>query len=138
MNKKPAVVSEDGLQNRNFVHVRDVTRANVLAAESGSADGMAVNIGTSQRTPLLQLFGMLQGVFGDRVPPDIVDKFQKRDLRRRFAGIGRFRSTLEFELAIDLEEGVNDLVAWARAAVAVDRPDSVFNELQTRALLRSL
>lgn len=138
LNKKPAVVFEDGLQSRDFVHARNVARANVLAPESGRADGFVLNIGTSRRTTLLRLFGMHQGVFGDSAPPEIIGKFREGDSRHCFAGIGRIRSTLGFEPAIGREDGVNALAAWARGAVPVDRADLAFNELQTRGLVRSL
>lgn len=138
LSKKPGVVFDDELQSRDFVHVRNVARANVLAAELDRTDGIVLKIGTRRRTTLLQLFRMLHGVFGERVPPDIVGKFGEGDIRDCFAGIGRIRSTLGFRPAIGIEEGVNDLAPWARAAVVVDRADADFNELATRALVQSL
>jgi len=44
-NNKPPYILENGKQLRDFVHVRDVAMANLLALERSSANYQAINIG---------------------------------------------------------------------------------------------
>jgi nucleoside-diphosphate-sugar epimerase len=45
LDRKPLLIYGDGEQTRDFTHVRDVVRANLLAMDSDIADGRALNIG---------------------------------------------------------------------------------------------
>ena len=49
MNRKAPVIFEDGLQMRDFVNVRDIVQANLLALNCSGADGMALNVGSGNR-----------------------------------------------------------------------------------------
>ncbi|MEM2170057.1 MAG: NAD-dependent epimerase/dehydratase family protein [Candidatus Bathyarchaeia archaeon] len=49
LNNKPPHVFEGGNQTRDFVHVKDIARANLLALEHSSADYKAINIGTGRQ-----------------------------------------------------------------------------------------
>ena len=42
---RPLAIDGDGEQTRDFTHVRDVVRANLLAMNSAVADGRAINVG---------------------------------------------------------------------------------------------
>jgi UDP-glucose 4-epimerase len=58
---QPTVIFGDGLQERDFVFVEDVARANVLAAQQGSG---IYNIGTGARTNINQVFHVLAEATG--------------------------------------------------------------------------
>src|SRR5437868_9158474 len=46
---------EDGLQLRDFVNVRDIVQANLLAMESSGGDGMALNVGSGEPVSVRQV-----------------------------------------------------------------------------------
>src|SRR5205823_4682076 len=50
LNNQRPVIFEDGAQARDFVHVSDIVRANLLALETDRADYKAVNVGTGRAT----------------------------------------------------------------------------------------
>src|SRR3989338_9790408 len=52
-NGKAPKVFEDGRQSRDFIHVSDIVRANLLAMERPEADYEVFNVGTGQPTDLL-------------------------------------------------------------------------------------
>jgi UDP-glucose 4-epimerase len=52
----------DGEQERDFVNVDDVVEANIRAVDRGV--GMAMNIGTGQRTSINRIFEILKGIIG--------------------------------------------------------------------------
>lgn len=62
---QPATIFGDGLQERDFVFVEDVARANVLAAQKGSG---IYNIGTGTRTNINQVFHLLAEAAGSTQP----------------------------------------------------------------------
>src|SRR4029078_11568621 len=46
LNDQAPMVSEDGAQTRDFVHVSDIVQANLLALETDRANYQTLNIGT--------------------------------------------------------------------------------------------
>src|SRR5438874_7434758 len=55
LNGRPPMVFEDGLQRRDFVHVRDVARACRLALEAEAAAGHVINVGSGESRSILDV-----------------------------------------------------------------------------------
>ena len=55
-NKEPMTIVGDGLQRRDFTHVSDVVRANILASKSDNSDifGEVINIGTGTNINMIE------------------------------------------------------------------------------------
>ena len=62
-NNEPMTVVGDGLQDRDFVHVKDVCRANIMASFSDNPNivGETFNIGTGKKYSVLDLVHMIGG-----------------------------------------------------------------------------
>src|SRR5207245_6483393 len=45
LNRKSPVIHEDGLQSRDYVHVRDIVQENLLAMTSTEANDQVINVG---------------------------------------------------------------------------------------------
>jgi len=74
LNGQPPVVFEDGEQSRDFVHVSDVVRANLLALETDHADYQALNVGTGRPTTVRQVADAILGALGARdLAPTVLD-----------------------------------------------------------------
>ncbi|TNC10236.1 NAD-dependent epimerase/dehydratase family protein [Methylobacterium terricola] len=105
----------DGLQTMDFVDVRDVARANILAALSPASD-VALNVGRGEETSLLGLAQRLAAIM-DR--PDLVPVHEAErsvnPVPRRLADVSLARDLTGFEAQIGLDEGLDALVAWWRA-----------------------
>ncbi|WIV66192.1 NAD-dependent epimerase/dehydratase family protein [Natrialbaceae archaeon AArc-T1-2] len=100
-------VEGDGEQTRDFVHVADVVRANLLAATTDDV-GDAYNVGTGTRASILELAATIRDVVGADVP--IVHRAARAgDVRHSGASISKARRELGFEATIDLEAGLRDL-----------------------------
>jgi UDP-glucose 4-epimerase len=63
----PLTINGDGLQTRDFVHVDDVARANVLALERADVTG-AINIGTGIETSVVAIADALRAAAGSSAP----------------------------------------------------------------------
>jgi UDP-glucose 4-epimerase len=110
----PPVIFGDGSQTMDFIDVRDVARANVLAARSDVTDE-AFNVASGVETSLLQLAEELAAVM-ER--PQMTPVFQEaravNPVPRRLASTAKAQAILGFDAAIPLQQGLRDLVAWWR------------------------
>jgi dTDP-L-rhamnose 4-epimerase len=136
LNRKRPLVFEDGLQSRDFIHVRDIARANLLAIETHRADGLALNVGTGQPRTVLDVARALAEALDMEVEPEIVGEFRSGDIRHCWADSTRVLDALGFQPEIDFETGIADLVEWAARQEAVDRVDDARDELAQRGLTR--
>lgn len=101
----------DGSQTMDFVHVRDIARANLLAAKSDVTDEV-FNVASGKETSLLELAGILSSVMGSIRPPQHVAERKVNAVPRRLADISRARDRLGFVAEIDMAEGLRELVDW--------------------------
>lgn len=64
------IIYGDGHQTRDFVHVSDVVRANLLACERIEAIGQTYNVATGRSVSLLELVAALNHALGTRFAPE--------------------------------------------------------------------
>ena len=135
-NGKSPVVFEDGGQSRDFIHVSDIVRANLLAMKRREADYETLNVGTGRATSVGRLAELLAEYLEAPVKPAVVGKFRAGDIRHCFADASRIRRRLGFEAKVRFEDGLSDLVRWVQEEEAVDRVDRATRELAARGLVR--
>ena len=114
---KAPLIHGDGRQTMDFVNVRDIARANVLAAKSDVTDEV-FNVASGTETSLLELAQMLSRVMGVARVPEHVEARKVNAVSRRLADIGKARDLIGFEAEIGLEDGLRELVAWWRSTLA--------------------
>ncbi|HVX45501.1 MAG TPA: NAD-dependent epimerase/dehydratase family protein [Mycobacteriales bacterium] len=136
LNGRPPAIFEDGLQRRDFIHVRDVARATVLALESAPASGHAINVGVGDPMTIRQVAETLAGALGVDVEPEITGLYRAGDIRHCWADPTKARELLGFEAEIPFAEGVKELVGWVSEQTVVDRVESARAELVNRGLAR--
>ncbi|MFK4505755.1 NAD-dependent epimerase/dehydratase family protein [Bradyrhizobium daqingense] len=108
----PPVIFGDGQQTMDFVHVRDVARANILAARAKVTDEV-FNVGSGTETSLVQLAQALASVMGQpRMMPEFAPERSVNPVPRRLASVGKAERLLGFRTTISLEQGLSDLVKW--------------------------
>lgn len=135
LNGNSPLVYEDGLQSRDFVHVRDIVQANLLVMQSSAANYEVFNVGTGQPSTILDVARGLARELGTSIEPQVVHKFRQGDIRHCYADISKIRK-LGFEPTVSFEQGLADLAAWARNQEAVDHADEAASELERRGLAR--
>jgi dTDP-L-rhamnose 4-epimerase len=105
-------VFEDGGQRRDFVHVRDVARANAAAIEATRTPGFrAYNIASGAPTTVGELAAALAVAVGGPAPV-VTGQFRAGDVRHIVASPRRAADDLGFRAAVDLAGG---LAEFARA-----------------------
>ena len=93
----------DGTQTRDFTHVHDVVRANVLAMDAVVADGRAINIGRGCNLSVNRIAELIGGPTV-RLPP------RSGDARHTLADLSQAREILGWEPEIATENAVRTLV----------------------------
>jgi dTDP-L-rhamnose 4-epimerase len=116
---QPPLIYEDGLQQRDFVHVSDIVQACCLAMAKPAADYQVFNVGTGRPTSVLRVAELLAEELGWRGDFEITGKFRAGDIRHCFADITRIRQSIGYEPRYGFEDGVGELVAWVREQQAV-------------------
>ncbi len=99
-------VFEDGRQRRDFVHVRDVARANVAAlGATGSPGFRAYNVASGTSATVGEMARALAAVFGGPAPT-VTGEFRAGDVRHVVASPARARGELGFRASVDLAAGL--------------------------------
>jgi UDP-glucose 4-epimerase len=104
----------DGEQTRDFVFVRDVVAANLLAMSSARVGrGEVFNVGTGERTSLLQLIETLARIFGREVKPGFAPE-RVGDIKHSVSDISRAGRVLGYRPRTSLEAGLRALISYGR------------------------
>ena len=112
---EPPLILGDGSQTMDFVDVRDIARANVLAAESDLTDEV-FNVASGTETSLKELAeGLLEAMGAQGLEPEHGPARAVNGVVRRLADTTRSAERLGFTARIDLRTGLRDLVDWWRA-----------------------
>ena len=132
---KLPLIYEDGLQTRDFVHVSDVVRANLLVLGNPRANGEIFNVGSGSACTVLDLASHIAQKIGRSISPEAAGKFRAGDVRHCFADISKARTLLGYEPATVIPNGLENLLdspqhGAAQLSAAADA------ELQQRGLIR--
>ncbi len=102
-NGEPLTITGDGEQTRDFTHVSDVVRANILASESAQVGkGEVLNIGAGKECSVKHLAELIGG--------PVVHVPARLEPKRTRADNGRARELLEWVPNVSLEEGLRLLM----------------------------
>lgn len=108
---KPPVVYGDGSQQYDFVHVRDVARANVLAMQSDVSG--CYNVGRGIGTTIRELAELLIRLSGSTQKLEYAPAGQTF-VTHRIGCTKAAERDLGYKWTVDLEEGMRSLIEWRR------------------------
>jgi len=114
LNGEPLIVYGDGKQTRDFTFIEDVVEANVTLLHEDTADGEAVNIGSTDNIEILTLAEEIR----DQLAPDLEIEFTERhdaDAEHTHADSSKASELLGYEPSLTIREGVTEFVEWYRA-----------------------
>jgi len=108
--KAPSVF-EDGGQRRDFVHVRDVADANVLALTAREPVDGAFNVASGTPRTVLDMARGLARAFDGAIEPQVTGRWRGGDVRHVFASAEQAAERLGFRAREDFEAGMRELAS---------------------------
>jgi len=102
-------VFEDGAQRRDFVHVRDVARANVLALTADPPVTGPLNVASGTPRTVLDMARALAAAFPGAAEPVVTGEWRAGDVRHVVASPERARAALGFAADEDFAAGMREL-----------------------------
>ena len=113
LDGKSVTIFGDGGQTRDLINVRDVVRANLIAAEHPNAAGKVFNVCTGIETRLLDLIDVLYKLFPN-APSPVFEKARAGDIYRSVGSPQKAADVMGFTAQVTLEEGLKETVEWMR------------------------
>lgn len=112
------IIFGDGFQTRDFINVKDIVAANILAATSTHGVGKTFNVGTGRAITISELAKLESEIITGKSEPGIIFKPPRLgDVRHSCADISLIRNELGFKPAVDLESGLIGYISYAYPSV---------------------
>ncbi|MFZ4790779.1 MAG: NAD-dependent epimerase/dehydratase family protein [Candidatus Competibacteraceae bacterium] len=108
---EPPLIFGSGDQTMDFIYIRDVARANILAAKTDITDEV-FNVASGTETSLNQLADALLQVMNSSLRPEHRPERKINPVQRRLADTDKAYRMLGFKAEVPLDQGLKQLVAW--------------------------
>jgi dTDP-L-rhamnose 4-epimerase len=113
LNNLPPVLYEDGEQTRDFSFVEDIARANLLAAETDKLDGLAVNVGSGEGTPIRKVAEILSQLLKIDIEPEARGEFRPGEMRHLISDT-KLIGAAGYKPQVELEQGIQRYIDWIK------------------------
>jgi len=104
----------DGNQTRDFVFVKDIVRANMLAMETASASGECFNVASGTSTSILDLLNVLEDITGVRLAPRFMPT-RVGDVKSGEGSISKIERVLGYRSSTSIAKGLAQVVDAIKA-----------------------
>ncbi len=115
LHGQPLSIEGDGKQTRSFIHVKDVVRSTILAAEVDQAAGQIINISGTESISINDLASAVRGLAKEHSPQIAHVDPRQGDVRDSIGKMERAKALLGFAPEVPFSEGINDTVQWFRS-----------------------
>ncbi len=107
--RRPTIYG-DGSQTRDFISVKDVARANIMAAMSATCGhGEAINIGTGKEITLLEVLHAIEHACATELGCEF-KPWREGDIRRSVADVTLARELIGFSAEVEFAEGIAEMM----------------------------
>jgi UDP-glucose 4-epimerase len=108
-NHQPPIINGDGLQVRDFVHVEDVAKANLVVMES-KINFAFINIGSGKAISILELADMVIKAAGLDMKP-IHEKSLQGDIKQSQADVGLAKRLIGWNPTVELKDWLKEVLS---------------------------
>lgn len=106
---KQPIIYGDGEQTRDFINVKDVIRANLLALKSKESDGKVYNIASGKKISVLELLKNMNLALNTDIKP-IFEEPRAGDVKHSYASIEKAKEELKFKPGTSLKKGISEML----------------------------
>ncbi|MFA5855924.1 MAG: NAD-dependent epimerase/dehydratase family protein [Candidatus Pacearchaeota archaeon] len=107
LGKTPIIFG--GIQTRDFVYVKDVAYANLLALKDNKSD--TYNIGTGKETDIIEIFSRLNRYFKNEFDPKY-EPIKKGEQKKSCLDNNKAKEILGWVPKVNMEEGLDKTYCW--------------------------
>lgn len=108
-NNQPLVIFGDGGQTRDFIHVSDVARINLLAVESPNQLPPVMNVATGRETSITRVGEKIRALCGSTA--EVIHEAPRQgDIKRSCASGELLTATLGVRPSVEIDEGLAGLI----------------------------
>jgi len=105
---KSPIIFGNGSQIRDFIHVSDVAKANLMAMNSNCSN-LIVNIATGNVTSILELANMMINASGLKIDPIFAEALEG-DIEKSHANISQAKKHFNWEPKIELQDWLKEIL----------------------------
>lgn len=105
-------IFENGLESRDFIHVKDIVTAIYNAIEVPESNGQVLNVGSGLATSVLEIASILKDYYHSNSELNITGDFRIGDIAHNVADITKANDLLNFKPGVTLEHGLKEFSAW--------------------------
>lgn len=127
-------IYEDGNPGRDFVNIKDVVLANLLALENTAAKNGTFNVGSGSCITVLDLAKAIIKHTGSSSSLIFTCQYRVGDIRTCYADLLNSQSVLGYAPQISLEHGIDELISWARG----ESIENTFSQAEVELKARNL
>lgn len=113
IKKEKPTIYGDGDQSRDFIFVKDVVKALLIAGSQHNGNGGVYNIGTGRETSINQLWKTIARLSDCTVEPDYAPP-RSGDIYKSAANIKKYKDEFKFECDYTFLEGIQKTIDWFR------------------------
>ena len=106
-------VFEDGKESRDFVFVDDAVEATWRCLQSSSGAVEALNVGTGQRTTVLEATKEILEYYHNPTPALMTGTFRQGDIRHNFADLTKITKSMCFRPRFSFRSALGRFLDWA-------------------------
>lgn len=133
---KPISLYERGMPLRDFVHVSDVVRANLLALERKILPGTTINVGSGKALSIKDIILVLAREMGTQPHWEDRGEYRMGDIFSCYADTQNGRETLAFKADVAFDAGIREFITWAKNQGSSDLYETSVAALKKRGLFK--
>jgi len=119
LRREPVTVYGDGNQTRDFVNVKDIVQANMLAVEADAAVDGVFNVASGSSTSILKLLEILKSAAHAGDIEQTFAPVRAGDVLFGSASIEKIESTLGYRRSVSMEQGLDELLRHVASALKI-------------------
>ena len=122
LNNEAPFIFGNGEQTRDFIYVKDIAEANILALHKG--DNEIMNISSNKATSVNELFRVMKNIAGSNLKA-IHKDVREGDIEHSYLENGMAKEKLGWKVGFELEDGARETVEYYKEVYGAEREVAV-------------